>query len=923
MQANRTWWAHPLKTPSSHKHPHKNHSFSRHRPTQSSPGPSTPRPAPKLSIHPRVRKVLGQIGVPEPRPFQADPFQVEALKTLQDADVLVSAPTGAGKTYIAITAIRQVLAAGGSCWYASPLKALSNAKFEEFTDLFGRQHVGILTGDRKENVHAPIIVGTTEILRNQLYDAMHRGEDLGVDLVILDEAHYLGDSDRGVVWEEVLIYLPQRIRILLLSATIRNASQICDWLTWLRKSPCRLVVATQRPVPLFPLFLFPSGELVPLSTRRGLFAPIRGVSSKGYSRRDFPDVAGLLSVLRQANLLPAIFFLKSRADCEKASALCAPAPTAGDYQRQTRVFRSRLHKLLDLYPFLSGHQHLAILKRSRVGAHHGGQLPHWKLLLEKLMQEGLLEAIFSTSTVAAGVNFPARTVVVLQSDRFNGRDFVDLSATDLLQMTGRAGRRGMDEIGFVLVVPGPYQDAQLLHDLLRSPPDPIDSQIRINFSMVLNLLLSHQPEEIRQIFSVCLATYQNLGEHAAVSQDVERIQRELQEWLPEMACGSMDTLAKVRPQYTLLREQLRKSYRKVRQEGAAHSLQVLLEGGRLFLSRRGTPYVALGPVTADGSAVDAVRLHPPLRFRDGQVRVHGVRLHRITRLGEQLPNLPDRHDRQAWEALLTHQSQHPFQPLSQKALQAALKPEDQPPELSQLGSLTFRKACLPCADCALFGPCHKSDRHPFARLLRHYFDRLQQLRTVQDQLWRSFLHHYHLLQNEGYVNPDGRLTDDGLWASKLRLDQPLLISEVIRQQAFPEDQPALLAALIAPFVFDRDRPGDSNTGGLAFRYPELAGPFFRMMQALQSLRQRLEEAGFELPPLPFWATVVLYHWARGENWETLRRLTGMDEGDLAMVILRTADHLRQIESLVDTHPRLAASARHAITIILREPVLVE
>jgi superfamily II RNA helicase len=169
-----------------------------------------------LSLHPRLRKVLEQIGVPEAAPFLADPFQVEAVEALRQSDVLVTAPTGAGKTYIAITAIQQVFASEGYCWYASPLKALSNAKYEEFSEIFGREQVGILTGDRKENAQARIIVGTTEILRNQLYDAMHRGEDLRVDLVVLDEAHYLGDPDRGVVWEEVLIYLPQRIRVLLL-----------------------------------------------------------------------------------------------------------------------------------------------------------------------------------------------------------------------------------------------------------------------------------------------------------------------------------------------------------------------------------------------------------------------------------------------------------------------------------------------------------------------------------------------------------------------------------------------------------------------------------------------------------------------------------------------------------------------------------
>jgi ATP-dependent RNA helicase HelY len=876
-----------------------------------------------LSIHPRLRKVLGQIGVPAASPFLADPFQVEAVEALRQSDVLVTAPTGAGKTYIATTAIQQVFASGGYCWYASPLKALSNAKYEEFSEIFGREQVGILTGDRKENAQARIIVGTTEILRNQLYDAMHRGEDLRVDLVVLDEAHYLGDPDRGVVWEEVLIYLPQRIRILLLSATIQNAQQLCDWLSWLRKSPCRLVAAYERPVPLFPLFLFPSGELVPLSTRGGLFSPIRSVVPRSFSRRDFPDIAGLMEVLRQANLLPAIFFLKSRADCEKAITLCPALPPAAASERQGKTFRTRLNRLIEVYPFLRTHQHLAILRKARVGAHHGGQLPHWKLLLEKLMQDGLLEAIFATSTVAAGVNFPARTVVVLQSDRFNGRDFADLTATDLLQMTGRAGRRGMDQIGFVLVVPGPYQDAQLVHDLLKSPPDPIQSQIRVNFSMVLNLLLSHQPDEIRQIFAACLATFQNLSEHQTVTQDMARIQEELQEWLPDMACGSLEALAEVRPQYALLEEQLRKEHRSLRREIAAHPIQVLLDRGRLFTSRRGTPYVALGPVQADGSAVEAVRLHPPLRFRNGQVRAHWMRLHRVKELGERLASLPEVHDRDSWELLAAQQSEHPFRPLAPKAIADLLGTGTEPSAMSRLGSLTLRKASLPCGACTLFGPCQKSESHPFARLLRQYFDRLQHIRAVQDQLWRSFLHHFHLLQSEGYVDADGHLTEDGTWASKLRLDQPLLISEGIRQRAFPDDQPGLLAALIAPFVMDRDRPGDAQTGGLAFRYPDLAGPYFRLMQALRPLGQRLEEAGFDLPPLPFWSTVIVYHWARGETWEALRTLTGMDEGDLAMVILRSADHLRQIESLGETHPRLAASARQAISLILREPVLVE
>jgi superfamily II RNA helicase len=869
-----------------------------------------------------VAKVLERIGVPQATAFVPDPFQVEAVAALESADVLVTAPTGSGKTYIAIKAIEQVHAGGGHSWYASPLKALSNAKYEEFTEIFGARHVGIVTGDRKENVNAPILVGTTEILRNQLYDAMHRGEDLPVDLVVLDEAHYLGDPDRGVVWEEVLIYLPARIRVLLLSATIQNGDELCAWLFWLRHSPCRLIASEERPVPLFPLFLLPSCELVPLATRRGLFAKIAALDRKSFSKREFPDIPHLLEVLRNANLLPAIFFLKSRADCEKAITMCPPAPQIQVSAQGVKAFRRRLEELLRRYPFLRRHQHLGILRNARVGAHHAGQLPHWKLMLEKLMQQGSLEAIFATSTVAAGVNFPARTVVILQSDRFNGRDFIDLTATDLLQMTGRAGRRGMDEIGFVLIVPGPYQDAQLIHDLLRSPPDPIHSQIRVNFSMVLNLLLSHNPEEIRNLFARCLATYQNLRHQAPVMEDVEALRAELATWLPETACGTLAALAAARPQYAVLRERLRKLQKQVRQGASQGALRGRLVAGRLFLDHRGSRFVLLEAVGEEATCAHAVKLRPGMERGEGDIVPRTVELQRIHALGPCLEEVPALGDRQGWQALAAQAQTEPFRPVSRKAARKMLQPSAATDDLQWFTVSMRRMEELPCSRCALLGPCQKSERHPWSRLLHRYFAHLAQVRTVQDQLWRSFLHHFHFLQAEGYVDGEGRLTDDGRWASQLRLDQPLLISEGIRRGAFPNDHPALLAALIAPFVMDRERAGELEASSLAFKYPDLAHSFFQLMHALASLRERLEEAGFALPPLHFWTTVIVFQWACGHPWEELRTLSGMDEGDLAMVVLRTADHLRQIESLEDTHPRLATCARTAITLLLRPPVLV-
>lgn len=889
--------------------------------------PERDRPI-RLKIHRSVQAALQRIQVPEPKPFVPDPFQVEAIEAIKQTDVLVTAPTGAGKTYIALKAIEDVFRQGGRSWYASPLKALSNAKYGEFGDYFGPENVGILTGDRKENAHAPIIVGTTEILRNQLYDTMHEGLDLAVQLVVLDEAHYLGDQDRGVVWEEVLIYLPARVKLLLLSATIQNAKGICDWLHWMRKVPCRWVTTTERPVPLFPLFLFPSGELAPLSTRRGMFSKIRSVDPKDFPKHEFPNVRRILDVLRETNLLPAIFFLKSRADCERAIEMCRP-PAAPD-EAKVAAFEARVEELLEQYPFLRHHQHLNHLRRTRVGAHHGGQLPHWKLFLEKLMQEGHLEAIFSTSTVAAGVNFPARTVVIPQSDRFNGKGFVDLTATDLLQMTGRAGRRGMDEIGFVLVLPGPHQNPQLIHDLLGSPADPIVSQIRINFSMVLNLLLSHSPEEVRELFSDSLATHQNLAQENEIHRRFEAVEREIAPWLPQMACGSMDRLAAVRPQYAKLQEQFRKTRKFWKRQGAMGLFKGLLQPGRIFKSSRNTPYVVVDEPDMDRRTVEAVRLGFPLRFRKGRIRSFRVGFHRIKNFCQVLEVLPPFEERDPWRDLamklnasrVSDSGDDPETPfdLGRPLDLGSLKPKDQ--GVAELNTLAAQMDALPCRRCALYGPCLKSGSHPFAELLQRYFEQHAQIQTIRDRLWQDFLNHYRFLQSEGYIDAEGNLTEDGLWASKLRLDQPILISECIRKGVFPEDDPEVLAALIAPFVMDRDRPGDQQLSSLIWRYQHVAAPFFKMFQSLKPLREHLHNAGFGTPPMPFWTVVTLYYWAKGTTWEELQQVAGMDEGDLAMVILRTADHLRQMESLEETHPRLAASARNAIDRILREPVLV-
>ena len=221
-----------------------------------------------------VKRLLEGIGTPPPAPFKPDPFQLEALAALQLEDVLVTAPTGSGKTWIAREEIRRLLADGRRAWYTTPLKALTNSKYQEFISEFGAGQVGILTGDRKENSDAPLIVGTTEIYRNQLFDSLRGGSDVDADLVVLDEAHYLADEDRGHVWEEAIILTPPRIRLLLLSATIGNAEQFAAWIQEVRGVRCGVITRPgARPVPLRAALLLPDKRLLPLTNEQGKLNP--------------------------------------------------------------------------------------------------------------------------------------------------------------------------------------------------------------------------------------------------------------------------------------------------------------------------------------------------------------------------------------------------------------------------------------------------------------------------------------------------------------------------------------------------------------------------------------------------------------------------------------------------------------------------
>lgn len=901
----------------------KQQPYKRKRPFKKNENIKPTRPQPEFK--PRVSKhlwpVLDQIGAPEPTPFEPDPFQIDSIRLLEKGDVIVSAPTGSGKTYIAVKAMERVLENGGRAWYASPLKALSNAKYLEFGKHFGQENVGLLTGDHKVNTNAPVIVGTTEILRNQLYDAMRRGENLSTDFIVMDEAHYLGDPERGVVWEEILIYLAPRVKLLLLSATIANSKELAEWLTHNRGQKCYAVTSEDRPVPLHPLFLFPDGELTSLNKGRRLNPQVTHYLQSNPVRR---RMAGkqqapfnrILRVLGETDLLPAIFFLKSRSDCDLALSRCYSAIEFSSSELIARR-EERISELLDQYPFLKTHSQLKYLRGPGVASHHAGQMPHWKLLVEQLMQDGLLTAIFSTSTVAAGVNFPARTVVIMQSDRFNGREFIDLRATELLQMTGRAGRRGMDKIGFAAVVPGPFQDPILVHSLFGAPPDPVISQIHINFSMVLNLLLSHEPDQIKNLLEASLAAFQ---------QGRTRKARKLEELKQDLAgilaadCPSPEEAFDYFQRYKSLKNERGKLNAQRPRIVWEAAIQIGLTPGRLFEVINGQAYCAFEFWERRGKpGVMAAKVRDDIGMRKGQVRQKWLPLNQIYGLLETDLEFGPEHS--PYEAMyliraaarLHHTLADPEKIIGGRKTRKLEIIDD------RLRAIEMELSAIPCRECRNLSDCHGSNQSETAYL----FNRIKKMESNDDMsgryLWSSFTRHFEFLKEEGFVNEKDELTPDGLWASQLRLDHPLVIAAGVRAKAWPDDDPILLASLVAPFVIDREMDPDEK--GIVIP-PELAKAWLKLETAVSPMMNSLSSAGFTIPELRIRPALAIYSWAKFNQWEDAVRIYGKDPGDMAMLVFRTADNLRQLMNLADTHGHLAPAAREASALIMKEPVVV-
>ena len=538
------------------------------------------------NLHRLTNEFLGRY------PFSMDDFQIQGCQALENGkSVLVAAPTGAGKTIVGEFAAFLAMESGKKCFYTTPIKALSNQKFQDLSAMFGESNVGLLTGDTSINSEAPIVIMTTEVLRNMIYSASSTLTDLRY--VVMDEVHYLADRFRGAVWEEILIHLPESIQVAALSATVSNAEEFGDWLQTVR-GEMQVIVSESRPVPLYQhvlfgnrlLDLFSSSTKVNPEILRLEKESLRAVRTKyGNSGgkknwRDSSQITPTIKALGRAEviekldregLLPAITFIFSRAQCDNAVKQCLAAGlrlTNAEERSQIREVISEKTKSLpeDDLIVLGFHEWVDSLERG-IASHHAGLLPAFKECVEELFQRGLIKAVFATETLALGINMPARTVVLEKLTKWNGESHVSVTPGEYTQLTGRAGRRGIDIEGNAVILWNKDIDSASAAGLASTRTYPLKSSFQPTYNMTINLISQFGAARARTSLESSFAQFQADKAVVGLARQIKRNNDAISELEEEISChlGDFVEYAQIRFEIKELERGLSTKRRKARE----------------------------------------------------------------------------------------------------------------------------------------------------------------------------------------------------------------------------------------------------------------------------------------------------------------------------------------------------------------------
>ncbi|HEV2783530.1 MAG TPA: DEAD/DEAH box helicase [Actinophytocola sp.] len=876
--------------------------------------------------------------------FELDPFQRQACAALEDGHgVLVCAPTGAGKTVVGEFAVHLALAEGRKCFYTTPIKALSNQKYADLVARYDEQTVGLLTGDTSVNGGAPIVVMTTEVLRNMIYAGSSTLDGLGY--VVMDEVHYLADRFRGAVWEEVILHLPDWVRLVSLSATVSNAEEFGEWLVAVR-GDTTVVVDEHRPVPLWQhmlvgnrmLDLF-AGESAdgqakinpdllrrtddvgrqqlawPGPRQRGRRGVPRGPRFRPPSRVD------VVQRLDSAGLLPAIVFVFSRVGCDAAVAQCARSGLRLNAEHEVaeirRIVDTRTRDLPDADLDVLGYWEWREALERGFASHHAGLLPAFKETVEELFVRGLVKVVFATETLALGINMPARTVVLERLVKYNGEAHVELTPGEYTQLTGRAGRRGIDVEGHAVVVWQPGVDPKGVAGLASTRTYPLRSSFRPGYNMAVNLVDRVGADAARELLEQSFAQFQADRSVVGLARRIERNREALAGYAESMTChlGDFAEYAALRRQISDREKALTRQNSVARRAEAARSLERLRKGDVIAIpaGRRSGLAIVVDP------GLDPIGEPRPLVVTEdrwsGRLSVADFPAP-VEALGRvRLPKQVDLRSPRSRRDLAST--------LRNTGIEAPIRSRRRAGSADDAELATLRRALRahPCHGCA--------DREDHARWAERYHrlrvetEQLEQrVAATTHSLARAFDRIRRLLTERGYLaqGNGAAVTEHGRRLARLYSESDLLAAECLRHGVWDRLGPAELAAVVSALVYEsrRDSAAESRVPGGAVT--EALTATARLWAELEEdeRRHRLDRTR---EPDPGFAWTV-YRWARGESLEKVISAAEsaggeFSAGDFVRWCRQVIDLLDQIRDVVGPDAPVGATAAKAVRAIRR------
>jgi ATP-dependent RNA helicase HelY len=826
--------------------------------------------------------------------FPLDRFQLEAMDALDDGhSVLVAAPTGSGKTVVAEYGIESALRSGHRAFYTAPIKALSNQKFHDLVAMYGAEKVGLLTGDNSINPDAPIVVMTTEVLRNMIYGRSYALNNLA--LVVLDEVHFLQDTYRGPVWEEVIIHLPASVKLVCLSATVSNVNEVTDWITTVR-GPTTSVLEEKRPVRLENLFMVgdktsdvihllptlvhdrPNSVAMRL-TEEG-FQQWRGGRGRksGHAKRKLytPNRLDVVERLDNEGMLPAIYFIFSRNQCDEAAKTCIAAGlrlTTGEQRERIReIVDARLAGIEAADLAVLGYGQFRAQLDAGIAAHHAGMVPPFKEVVEACFTEGLVKVVFATETLAVGINMPARTVVIEKLTKFTGEHHAMLTPGEYTQLTGRAGRRGIDDLGRALVLWNPFTTFEQVAGLALSKWFHLNSAFRPTYNMAANLVRTYSSDQAHHLLNLSFAQYQADGEVVRMESRLGRRQAVLAE-LTEQATSPYGDIDDYRRR---LREADRADrYVAARGNDPIDLAIMKLRPGDVIYVRKGK-YAGRAAVLATANRKGGMRVTTLTTRRDMLMLTANDFDEPPRPLGRiDLPSeyAPNRNDYQREVALRLERARLTAQPPRRRVPQPSADgyhPVEDDPDLKQRLKAASQ-----------------------AERVAHEIDEIRKrVKGRSQSIARNFDRVLSILEAWGYV--DGwKLTEAGEMLARTFHECDLLVVESMRQGMLDDLDAPTMAGLVSVFVYEHR---SAEPAPKAWFPNRAVHKRWMQIAALSAELQEIEEEDglivHRAPDATFLA--IAYAWAAGEGFAEVVEEDELTGGDFVRTMKQLIDLLRQL-----------------------------